>query len=65
MLVTRRSILVVSLMLGMVAFGAASALALGPGDAAPDFTLQDVNGTSYTLSDYRGKVVLLALIGYG
>ena len=41
------------------------ALAVGPGDPAPDFTLPDVNGTSYRLSDYRGRVVLLALIGYG
>jgi hypothetical protein len=39
--------------------------AVGPGDPAPDFTLQDVNGVSHTLSDYRGRVVLLALVGYG
>jgi cytochrome oxidase Cu insertion factor (SCO1/SenC/PrrC family) len=44
---------------------AASAAALGPGDPAPDFTLNDVNGVPYTLSDYRGQVVLLALIGHG
>jgi cytochrome oxidase Cu insertion factor (SCO1/SenC/PrrC family) len=44
---------------------AATASALGPGDPAPDFTLNDVNGVPHTLSDYRGQVVLLALIGYG
>ena len=43
----------------------AIASAVGPGDPAPGFTLPDVNGTSYRLSDYRGRVVLLALIGYG
>src|SRR2546426_11313245 len=43
--------------------GAASAVA--PGDTAPDFTLYDLNGVPYTLSDYRGKVVLLALVGWG
>jgi peroxiredoxin len=26
---------------------------------APDFTLQDVNGKRHTLSDYRGKVVVI------
>lgn len=26
---------------------------------APDFTLQDVNGATHKLSDYRGKVVML------
>jgi hypothetical protein len=30
------------------------------GDPAPDFTLEDVNGDFYTLSDYLGKVVFLA-----
>ena len=38
---------------------------VGPGDVAPDFTFPDVNAVSYTLSDQRGKVVLLDLIGYG
>ena len=29
------------------------------GQLAPDFTLQDVNGTMHTLSKYRGKTVVL------
>ena len=29
------------------------------GEPAPDFTLKDVNGRSYTLSQLRGKVVLV------
>jgi len=45
--------------------GLDSALAVGPGDPAPDFTLQDVNGSSHSLSDYSGKVILLAFVGYG
>ena len=40
------------------------AAAVGPGQAAPDFTLNDVNGTPITLSTYQGKVVLLVLAGY-
>ena len=35
------------------------------GSAAPDFTLQDLEGNEKSLSDYRGKVVLLAFWGYG
>ena len=40
------------------------AAAVVPGQAAPDFTLNDVNGTPFTLSANRGKVVLLVLAGY-
>ena len=29
------------------------------GDTAPDFTLKDGNGNDWTLSDHRGKVVVL------
>jgi len=35
------------------------------GTAAPDFTLQALDDSFHTLSDQRGKVVLLAIIGYG
>lgn len=35
------------------------------GDAAPDFALLDNGGTSYTLNQFRGKLVLLAFIGWG
>jgi len=48
-----------------VAATVAPSHAVGPGDPAPDFTLQDSGGTPYRLSDYRGRVVLLALVGYG
>ncbi|HEY3862945.1 MAG TPA: TlpA disulfide reductase family protein [Verrucomicrobiae bacterium] len=35
------------------------AVNLKPGDAAPDFTVNDLDGKSLKLSDYRGKYVLL------
>lgn len=34
-------------------------MALSPGDTAPDFTLSDQNGNSVTLSELRGKTVVL------
>ena len=33
------------------------------GNRAPDFTLQTVNGEKTTLSDYRGKIVMLSYLG--
>jgi len=42
-----------------------AAQAVVPGDVAPDFTLQDLSGASYTLSNLTGQVVLLAFVGWG
>ena len=39
------------------------AAALDVGDPAPDWTLQDTSGVSYTLSDHLGKVVLINFMG--
>ena len=33
-----------------------------PGDLAPDFELEDVQGNSVRLSDFRGKTVILAFL---
>ena len=38
----------------------AGAVCLEVGDAAPNFTLEDIDGKAVTLSDYRGRVVFLA-----
>jgi peroxiredoxin Q/BCP len=32
---------------------------LSPGDGGPDFTLLDQNGSPVSLSDYRGRKVLV------
>jgi hypothetical protein len=44
---------------------AATACAIEVGQLAPDFTRQDIQGASHTLSALRGKAVLLAFVGYG
>lgn len=35
------------------------------GSAAPDFTLECLDGGNASLSEFRGKAVLLAFWGYG
>ena len=34
------------------------------GEQAPDFTLQQLDGAQVSLSDFRGKVVLINLFGF-
>ena len=38
--------------------------ALGPGDPAPGFTLLDAYNMEHSLEALRGRVVLLAFVGY-
>lgn len=46
-------------------FVAVAALAVGPGSAAPDFSLMDQNGKKVSLSDYKGKIVVLEWFNEG
>ncbi|MGD9900651.1 MAG: redoxin domain-containing protein [Calditrichaceae bacterium] len=41
-----------------------SGLMAGVGDPAPDFTLNRLDGGTFTLSDYKGKVIYLFFVGY-
>ena len=41
------------------------ALALAPGQPAPDFELKDLDGNTVRLSDFRGKIVYLDFWGVG
>lgn len=63
------------LLLGTVIFGSGNVFAVQPGEQAvsanptlsviapaPEFTLLDTSGTPVRLSDYRGRVVLLAFV---
>ena len=34
------------------------------GDLSPDFTLENVDGGQVSLSDFRGRVVLMNFFGY-
>lgn len=51
-----------------MAFGLQASFAqlqnLNVGDAAPDFTITDLHGTTHTLSDYSGKYILIDLFAY-
>lgn len=42
-----------------VAAGGSSLKPVAVGEAVPDFTLTDIDGKSHTLSEYKGKVVIL------
>lgn len=35
------------------------------GSIAADFALQDMNGTTHTLSEHQNKVVLFLVVGWG
>ena len=56
------TILAVLLALGLAVASPASA-GLLPGAVAPDFRGTDLDGFSHRLSDYRGKVVVLFVLG--
>jgi len=50
------------LLLALAAFGAFAGTAgakVEVGQPAPDFTLTDINGQTHSLSDYKGKIVVL------
>ena len=62
-------VLALTLTVWMALFAADSLMApaaamVQVGQNAPEFVLTDFNGATHTLSDYRGKVVLLAFVGY-
>ena len=57
----KRQIGIPLLLAGLLAFASgAMAQELKVGDTAPDFTLQASDGHTYTLSQLRGKTVVLA-----
>jgi AhpC/TSA family len=49
----------IMLALGLIAFGSTAAAAPAIGQAAPAFSLKDLNGKTVQLSDYQGKTVVL------
>ena len=62
---TKRIVLLLAITALLIAATAAPALALlTNGQAAPNFQLKDLSGTSHTLSEYRGKVVVIDFFGY-
>jgi len=57
------SILLVGILSGLSAAPAFTQVNIG--QLVPEFSYVDTNGETHLLSDYRGKVVFLALIGWG
>lgn len=58
----KHSILVLALLLVPFALACDDASAATVGEAAPGFTLADLEGREHSLADYRGKVVVLEWI---
>jgi len=57
-----------AVLLILVVTAGLAAAAPGPGEEggpAPDWTLDAWGGGTYTLSDYRDKVVMMFVVGYG
>jgi peroxiredoxin len=48
----------------MVLWAAPALAAVRVGDRAPDFRLAGLDGKSYALSDYKGRVVFVNFLGY-
>ena len=48
----------------LLAWSGTSSALVKIGEQAPDFTLQQLDGTQVSLSDFRGKVVLINLFGF-
>ena len=61
---TRRSLLTALSAAALLVAGAAWAGESAP-KQAPDFTLPGADGTSYKLSDHKGKIVVLEWVNYG
>lgn len=61
-----RRLLLSSLLAAPLALAAsnASATLIPLGATAPDLTRNDLTGTPRSISDYRGKVLVLFLLGY-
>ncbi len=57
----RQGLLALALLL---AWQSAAPALVKTGEQAPDFTLQQLDGAQVSLSDFRGKVVLINLFGY-
>jgi hypothetical protein len=52
------------LVLGLAALGGPAGAVIHAGNVAPDFHKTDLDGLSQTLSQYRGHVVVLFLLGW-
>ena len=58
---TRTKIVAVSIVIAIIIVGSAAYLMAGQGEVtqAPDFTLVDIDGNEFNMSDYSGKIIVL------
>lgn len=57
-----------SILMALAALAASFSIAhaeVATGSAAPNFTLNDINGNTHSLTDYRGKTVVLEWVNHG
>ena len=58
-----RRLMLFATLFALLAGASPARAGLHAGDLAPDFRGTDLNGVSHKLSDYRGKVVMLFVLG--
>jgi peroxiredoxin len=59
MLSLRNAVLALTVIGGLAGFGMNAQAQVITGEAAPDYTFSDINGTSHSISEFKGKIVVL------
>jgi len=63
MIMKKKLFIIGTLLLALFAYSTVNAQELG--EAAPDFSYKDLEGSTHSLSDYKGKIVFIFVFGNG